>query len=627
MSQFPPLHDRVRFPLLTTGAEEFYTPVVGCGDVTFYAPASPEGIPSLLLQPGLLWHRYGDARWPSDSAWVEFDTTPGGFAGPSAALVLRYEIPPSEADRLAWAAQNNPLREIFPEERAESVAFRRLEALRKQALEPATPDNPAGMEISAVQSYCLFRTSPQPRLVATYTDLLEKDGSVIPRYRMANVNHPDIELCRFMLHALFRLNEARKTGLEFVTYRQLEEVTPVRLSAGVGAAPWARFHPSRVFRTRPAVRTIPSPRNMMEGIMALDAVQAVMEARRHEWNFQLLAFHRDVRLRALSHEDTQACLAAFNHRANGGAIYQLPDALVEEFDHTDCDEVRLAEIKLPFTNIFLKFTPPTPLVLADGAFVDGCYVVKQGDEYLLSLTSRWEGIDYSQSLSVTCVDPTFSLHLPLPPDNPQLLVNDAVALGIAEFLEKNAPPTDNLSQSITRPDGTKAYVEDVRAQSRRRRIQVFRSQEPTFRACLNIIVNAMCFIAFRPDDFTEEWDGQPPGWAVEAIRDTRNTRSARDRHQHAQRVFATGDFTRIRICGKDFQEKKEPAEALPRAGASPRAHWRRGHWRRQRHGAGLTLIILRWIRPTLVKPDNGTLVETRLYDVQPDARPSAGPLV
>jgi hypothetical protein len=33
-------------------------------------------------------------------------------------------------------------------------------------------------------------------------------------------------------------------------------------------------------------------------------------------------------------------------------------------------------------------------------------------------------------------------------------------------------------------------------------------------------------------------------------------------------------------------------------------------------GPGLTLIVLRWIRPTLVKKDSGESVETRLYDVE-----------
>ena len=38
--------------------------------------------------------------------------------------------------------------------------------------------------------------------------------------------------------------------------------------------------------------------------------------------------------------------------------------------------------------------------------------------------------------------------------------------------------------------------------------------------------------------------------------------------------------------------------------------------RYNQHGPGLTLMTPRWIRPTIVKKDNGPLVESRIYDVQ-----------
>jgi hypothetical protein len=196
-----------------------------------------------------------------------------------------------------------------------------------------------------------------------------------------------------------------------------------------------------------------------------------------------------------------------------------------------------------------------------------------------------------------------------------LCINEAVELGIKDFLEKNSPPTENMSRDITRPDGTVAHMVDIRAESRRRRIEVFRSQEHVFRACLNIIVNAACFISFRPEDVTEEWDCEPPAWVVEALNDNRNTRSARDRKQHALRTITEGDYTRIRICGKNLFAEA-PHESGVGHGVSPRAHWRRGHWRRQRYGVGLSLVTVRWIRPTIVKKDNGPMVETRFYDVQ-----------
>jgi hypothetical protein len=603
---------------------------MGCEALTFFAPEDSAAATSVILKDGVEWHLYGDTRWPSLSSWVEINTGPAGFSGFSGVLVMTYEIPADESDPFAWIAHRGPLQHLFPEERSEAAIKQRLEALRQQATSTEKVLGLADLNPRFVQSYCIYRGPGDVRPIARYTDLLNSDGIPISRYRMANVQPSDIENCRFTLHALFRLNEARLAGMKFLAMPQLDICEPVYLLPDEKNSPWAQFHPSRVLRTRPAVRAISTPSNLVDGVMHMETAQQIMEARRLEANLHMLAFHLDARPRSAITNDGDACMAAFSHRANGGAIYVLPDRLVEEFDNTDCDEIRMKDIKLPFRNLFLKFTPPQPLFLAEGAPVDGCYIVKQGEEYLFSLTSCWDGVDYSRSISVACLDPTFSIHLPTPElklnqpaENTDLCINEAVELGIKEFLERNAPPTDNISQTITRPDGTTAHVEDIRAQSRKRRIEVFRSQEPVFRACLNIIVNAACFISFRPEDITEEWDGDPPSWVVEALNDDRETRSARDRKQHALRIISSGDYTRIRICGKNLFTYLPHEGATTGHGVSPRAHWRRGHWRRQRHGTGLSLMTPRWIRPTIVKKDNGPLVETRIYDVQepPDTTP------
>jgi hypothetical protein len=620
--QFPPIQDKAHFPLLSASDELPCGHLMACERLVFFAAEDPAATASVILKEGVEWHLYGDTRWPALSSWLEINTSPGSFPGYSGVLVMTYEISDNKADPFDWIARNGPLSQIFPEERSAMAIQQRLKMLRQQAASTEQVSGPTDSEPRYIQSYCIYRGQRDVRLIASYTDMLNSEGIPIQRYRMANVQPYDIEVCRFTLHALFRLNEARMAGMKFIAIPQLETCEPLNLSPDTKNPPWARFHPSRVLRTRPAVRAIPTPGNMIDGVMYMETAQQIMEARRLEANLHMLAFELEARPRSAISNDDDACMGAFSHRANGGAIYVLPDRLVEEFDNTDCDEIRMKDIKLPFRNLFLKFTPPQSLFLAEGAPVDGCYIVKQADEYLFSLTSHWAGVDYSQSLSIACLDPTFSLHLPAPEfslDKPvqdtDLCINAAVELGIKDFLERNAPPTDNISQTVTRPDGTTAQVIDVRAESRRRRIEVFQSQEPVFRACLNTIVNAACFISFRPEDITEEWDGEPPAWVIEALNDNRDTRSARDRKQHALRAIASGDYTRIRICGKNLFAEV-PHEGATGHGVSPRAHWRRGHWRRQRHGVGLSLVTPRWIRPTIVKKDNGPLVETRIYDVQ-----------
>ena len=429
---------------------------MACSRLVFYATADIFRACTEIRKEGTEWHLYGDTRWPAPNIYIEFN----GFFGQCGLLVMRVEIADVISNPFDWVAENVPLQEIFPSERSTKAVSQRQEMLNYQAESTEIVPGPEDTKPRSVQSYCFYRAHGDVKLVARYTDLLNAEGIPIQKYRMASVQSEDIDFCRSCIHALFSLNKARIAGLPFISIPQLESCEPVSLPPDNKAPRWVHYHPSRVLRTRPAVHALPTPDTMVEGKMRMNDFQRVMEVRRLEMNLHNLAFDRDARLHRMPHEDSNSTMAAFTHRANGGAIYVIPDRLVEEFDNTDCEEIRMTDLKLPFATLFLKFTPPQTLFLAEGAPVDGCYLAKHGGEYLLTLTSYWEDVDYARSLSVACQDPTFSIHLPAPSltlDEPgkeiDICVNEAVEQGIQTFLSENAPPTDNFSQEITRPDG------------------------------------------------------------------------------------------------------------------------------------------------------------------------------
>jgi hypothetical protein len=606
--------DKKRFPLLCSLSDQLNHALMVCDKLLFVAPQESPAANLATRLPGVEWHLYGDTRWPCDSSWIEFPLTHYAFLDRGGVLVLRAEIPRQIERPFAWIAANHPLGQILPAIRSPSMTDTISKMLHAESESEEVIAGPDDQHPVYVQSYCVFEQTSgneDVRFVASYTDLLNSAGIVIPRYRTAEVQEQDVELCRFSLHALFRLNAERSKGMRFVTHAQLPHFGPARLSGDVVPSRWVAFHPSRTLRTRPAVRALPSP-DLTNGLMNMPDYEAILSVRHREANAHMLAFERGARPRemALFNTDTNATMTAFMHRAHGGAIYVIPDPLVEEFHHTDCAEVRLGDISLPFASVYLKFTPPESIWLDDDARVDGCYIGKQGDEFLFTLTARLNGVDYEQSVSVACMDAIFALHVPTV--DPELPINSGVELGIEAFLRENEPPTENFSTDLERPDGTIAHIEDIRARSRKRRIERFRSQEPAFRACLNIIVNAACFIAFRPDDIADAWEGEPSPEVIAAATACGDSRRTRDKRLGALCKLERGDFTRVKICGRDLSAHLADSDG---EGSSPRAHWRRGHWRRQRHGVGLKLVILRWIRPTLVMKDHGPLAENRIYDV------------
>jgi hypothetical protein len=615
---FPPFADRQRFPILASlvDDESLITHLMAFDDLAFLAPENVAKADLIGRSPGLDWHEYGDTRWDSSVSWVEFPVTHLPQFVTAGAIIARCEIPLDEHSPLEWAAHNHPLSPAIRSVRATSQMEQLAELLQSKS---GTFDVPQGLSDIVpryIQSYILYGKSKDgavAREFAIYTDILNQDGIPIPDFRTARFTIHNVSWCRGMMSALFHLNRARLNGKNFVVHLQLPVFEPYFIDSATLPPKWTAFHPCRTLRTRPAVRSRPRP-ELLDGLMFREAYEQLVNSRRMEVSRELLAFERDVRPRDLGsmNLDSNSSITAFLHRENGAAIYVLPERLVDEFDKTDCSEVMVGDLDLPFPSLYLKFTPPHPLSLSEDAIVDGCYVVRQGHEILLTLTSRQPDIDYEKSSPMTCLDPTFSLHLPA--EVPEMSITDSVQSGVAEFLARNAPPEEDLSQAIELPDGLHTELVDVRAENRRRRIEVFRSQQVSFEACLNIIVNAACFISFRPDDIEDSWEGTPPHDVLRSSSSDEITRRGRDRRSAALRRIENGDFTKIKICGSKLFEDHCSHSEFP-TGRSIRAHWRRGHWRRQKVGANLARIELRWIRPTLVKRDSGSPAETRIYDI------------
>lgn len=173
--QFPPLKDKIHFPLLTAGDELPCGDLIGCESLVFFALEGLSSSASIILREGTEWHLYGDTRWPALSSWLEINTSPAGYPGYSGVLVMTYDILDEGIDPFDWVAHNNPLSQIFPEERSDAAVKRRLEMLRKAASTKNVAE-PADSVPQYVQSYCIYRTRSAVRQIARYTDLLNSKG-------------------------------------------------------------------------------------------------------------------------------------------------------------------------------------------------------------------------------------------------------------------------------------------------------------------------------------------------------------------------------------------------------------------------------------------------------------------
>ena len=99
-----------------------------------------------------------------------------------------------------------------------------------------------------------------------------------------------------------------------------------------------------------------------------------------------------------------------------------------------------------------------------------------------------------------------------------------------------------------------------------------------------LVVNALLIMQYQPELVTVESSchGRGAGFGSAANK-------------------AAANYFPTRWLGKSYQRKQSNS---PHAGshASPRAHWRKGHWHNFRYGPGRKELKLKWIEPIFVNP-------------------------
>lgn len=265
----------------------------------------------------------------------------------------------------------------------------------------------------------------------------------------------------------------------------------------------------------------------------------------------------------------------------GRQIFDLHDRLTDMLLATDLGDSTLENLHLPYDALYLRFGAQDSIKLPfdedrfeffDGAFVARSPWDESGSRIKIGFTTVHEdgtGVDYP------------GYFFDILPSELSLPVEEAIEVAMARLLatyrdDEGASPNTRALNSHLRE-----YVEE---------------SATMIRAAAALLVNALFYV--------ESISGALP--AEEPGRDTPPERVSRWMHapldkRRKQRSALTADgYAIVRLVGKEVA-----TEAAPSAGihASVRVHWRRGHWRQQRHGAGRALIKRIWIKPVLVGKD------------------------
>ena len=308
---------------------------------------------------------------------------------------------------------------------------------------------------------------------------------------------------------------------------------------------------------------------------------------------------------------------------NGRNIFEISPFLIKLLKKTDIGNIRYKDLVLPYNKIYLHFGGIHNIeyniesyeekhdifiekmknkFILDGAFVS------LGESYTIDicLCFKNENDDYSKKINIINDHrfPVFKFTLSFGKWNSELgkTTYDSETTfsdSVVTFNEIWDPKSEvaeidysKLNKLTNEPENCGDFEFE---------------QYVTMDNALKLIINSICFLNSTEKDVEKSTTNNV---ATDLINKLNNTKKSQDKYKLKEKISKL-NFSKIHFLGnsakKYYQDLEKGSEVEP--------HWRRGHWRNQAIGIGLTESKLIWIKPTIVRKDKGEPKKGHIYDV------------
>lgn len=279
----------------------------------------------------------------------------------------------------------------------------------------------------------------------------------------------------------------------------------------------------------------------------------------------------------------------------GRQIFELSPGLVSAFRLTDVTSCSFDGLHLPYRAFFLQFGALHDLTLDDPErlspeYVDGAYIFQDaGESIVIELTLSRANEDASNLPGVQIM---------IPPEVANLGAEEAIGRAIDR--ELNANRMAKTAQSSGNDLNQEVQVQSSTSLEIARGVLV---------EAARLVSNALFYLSEPQDDLiTKIEEGAPLHLVNKVIHGKPNQKKL------AKQSLTAEGYAIVQYCGARFSH---PAIDGDSSKEFTKSHWRRGHWRKQRHGPQLSSIKRIWIRPVLVKAEVGEAKLGRIYNVSP----------
>lgn len=389
------------------------------------------------------------------------------------------------------------------------------------------------------------------------------------------------------------------------------------------------LHPMRFLRAMPGSDLIvqQAVRRDPQGLLRSATLDAMTEKVMELYNGELGGIPLEKRPSTMDViTKTVSTLAHIANFASAGRnSFLLPMELTGLLGRTDLGDIRLSDIKLPFRAFYLGFAgglsvglPGSPNLI-DGAYVETFMIDDDAgaQRYLTFYVTTRRTESPTRAKSVWISDPELHFYAPL-----KILADVRDTLEAA--IERATTSSDIALEA--EPEAQAALIDGIRQAAEDghlvdepvttgfERAAAFNVVAlPTMRSVLALLCNAVCLLSAEPVASNPVWPTDAPQSLVDAAMHGSTPKRRRTAiGQLAERGFFSARTVTLQLGAPDTVEL--PDVTTP-SGNEVLPHWRRGHWRRQAHGAGNLERRVIWIRPVLVRRDRGVEVEGHVYVV------------
>lgn len=289
------------------------------------------------------------------------------------------------------------------------------------------------------------------------------------------------------------------------------------------------------------------------------------------------------------------------YEACGRQIFDVSSSLTAMLSRTSVAECTLESWNPPYDAFFLRFgkqdharlpfiDEESEFEYLDGAFiaVSPCDKPHKGRRVRFGLTTVRES---GKGMTLP------GYFLDFLPETADLPIPEAIDLALQRWVK------------ILTPDDTVSEQEQA---FRQLRLNRYKDAAELIREAALLIFNALFYIeSLPPAEKSVLTPGRDVPTELAKIWDASSPKSQR---KLISKLTRDG-YAVVRMLGKEYDT---PPTLSTNGGESVSTHWRRGHWRQQRHGPALALIHRIWIKPVLVNPlakDDGADLPGHLYKV------------